>query len=178
MELIPRAPASAPRGGAVEAPRVVGPGRRERGYLARLENLEERLSGAAAEQRKVESELETSLRLERGCQRLIDRMEVSWTEDRKRLDLAHAQQKRLVLTLGALQRENELLRERLELAAAPLEQLTAVPAPESESHGDAAAGTPAGESPRGRRGRKAGKQSSRAARPGLLARLFRSSSPR
>ena len=73
VELIPR------------APRVVGPGRRERGYLQRLDRLQGQLQSTGEEQRQTQRELDTSVRLERGCQRLIDRMELKWSEDRGRL---------------------------------------------------------------------------------------------
>jgi len=157
VELIPQVPL---------APRVVGPGRRERSYITRLENLQQRLAGATREQVQAQRELETSVRLERGCQRLIDRMEVSWSEDRGRLDEAQRQQKRLILSMGALQRENELLRERLELAAAPVERLGAGPAVE------AAEQSPPAPSQRARR------RPARAPRRGLFARLFASTSER
>ena len=111
-------------------PRIVGPGRRERDYQERLrglasalEELREREAALGRElgerERLVASqarELDASTRLERGCQRLLDRLEERLGEDRARLAEAEQQQKRLILTLGALQRENELLRQRLELA--------------------------------------------------------------
>jgi len=113
VELVPR------------GPRVVGPGRRERAYLEQLDALRRRLARTAERAHHVERELDTSQRLERGCQRLIDRMENGWSQDRERLDAAQAQQKRLILAMGALQKENELLQRKLELAAAEPARLAA-----------------------------------------------------
>lgn len=169
MELVPQSVPAAPR----VPPRVVGPGRRERTYITRLENLQERLAGATEEHVQIKRELDTSVRLERGCQRLIDRMEVSWSEDRGRLDETQRQQKRLILSMGALQRENELLQERLELAAAPLERLAEAPAPEPEDDlAEASVSATASSSP-ARAGRRRPARPARPARQGLLARLFR-----
>ena len=111
-------------GGALEAecvlvPRRVGPGRVERGYQRRIEALEQarereaaRREGLAHELERARGELEVSARLERGLQRLADRLE-------ERVETAAQREKRLILALGALQKENELLRERLALRAAP-----------------------------------------------------------
>lgn len=88
VEIVP-----APRPGPV---RVVGPGRRERGYLERLAALEAEL----ARERRA---LEAAELLERGSTRRLDRLE--------------EQRGRLLVTLGALQRENELLRSHLALPA-------------------------------------------------------------
>jgi len=88
------APATAARGTL----RVVGPGRRERGYLAQLERLRRRAA-------RLGGALEVSQRVERGCQRRLDRLEDELRD-------AHRAHKRLALALGALQRENELLRGR------------------------------------------------------------------
>lgn len=149
-------------------PRVVGPGRRERGYLSRLTNLEERLSKEAEERRLIERELDVSQRLERGCQRLIDRIEDRWTEDRERLALAEGQQKRLILALGAVQRENELLRERLELGASRPEQL-----PEHGADSEPSGPTEPTEPREPQRPRGARRRTARpTARRGLFARLF------
>jgi len=113
------------------APRVVGPGRRERGYWKRLAAL-----GALAErgrQRAQELELElrhshralkTSQRIERGCQRRLDRMEDRLERREAELGEAHRAHKRLSLALGAVQREVELLRERLSLAPRGQERLS------------------------------------------------------
>lgn len=95
--------------------RRVGPGRIERGYLARIESLEAARQAEQEGRRAVALELERSRgelsvagHLERGLQRLLDRQE-------ERLEHAGQREKRLALALGAVQRENELLRRRLEL---------------------------------------------------------------
>lgn len=87
--------------------RVTGPGRRERAYLERIEHLESDLKSG-------QREVECMQLVERGTQRLLDRMEHD--ADRARDELAEQRklERRLVLTLGALQRENELLRSQLE----------------------------------------------------------------
>jgi hypothetical protein len=99
--------------------RRVGPGRIERGYLARIEGLEAARTAEDERRRALElslararGEIELAGRLERGLQRLLDRQE-------ERLELSAQREKRLALALGAVQRENELLRARLELEAAP-----------------------------------------------------------
>ena len=88
------------------APRVVGPGRRERAYLARVASLER--------------EIETVSLVERGSARRLDRMERKLAATREAALAAHAaaeqREKRLILALGALQRESEILREKLALA--------------------------------------------------------------
>src|SRR5690349_11729320 len=90
----------APRGPQVL--RIVGPGRRERAYQERVGSLER--------------ELEAASLVERGSARRLDRMERKLDAVREAaLDLEQ-KEKRLILALGALQRENELLRERLALA--------------------------------------------------------------
>lgn len=115
------------------ATRRVGPGRIERGYLARIEGLETARRAEDERRRALElglerarGELELAGRLERGLQRLLDRQE-------ERLELSAQREKRLALALGAVQRENELLRARLELVAAappvPLPRLTTRGAP-------------------------------------------------
>jgi hypothetical protein len=105
--------------------RVIGPGRFERGYLHRLSGLAAELEGArecesrARERlRQTTAALEVSRSVERGCQRRLDRSE-TWLEERTQALLAsERQQKRLALTLGAMQRENEMLRAQLQLAPA------------------------------------------------------------
>jgi len=106
------------------SPRVVGPGRRERGYLKRLEALGGLADTNRIRARELELELrhsqralETSQRVERGCQRRLDRMEDRLERRETQLDEAHRAHKRLSLALGAVQREVELLRARLALAA-------------------------------------------------------------
>ena len=73
------------------APRVVGPGRRERTYVARIAALE--------------AEIAVLEVVERGSSKRLDRME--------------QKEHRLILALGALQKENEMLRERLAPALPP-----------------------------------------------------------
>ena len=91
-------------------PRIVGPGRRERAYLEKVAALER--------------EIETISLVERGSGRRLDRMERKLAATREAaLDLEQ-KEKRLILALGALQRENELLRERLALQLAPPKKRT------------------------------------------------------
>jgi len=98
-------------------PRVIGPGRRERAYRARITDLEcdlvrSHTQRTALSQRLVvqERELHVAQRIERGCQRRIDRLE-------ERVDRTEQQKARLILTLGGLQKENELLRAELDRRA-------------------------------------------------------------
>lgn len=103
-------------------PRVVGPGRRERDYLKRVARLEDLLQYERDRQKLIERELETSVQVERGAQRRLDRVE-------DRLDKSQQRERRLATLVGALQRDNELLRQRvLELEAASVPRLTAGPA--------------------------------------------------
>ncbi len=108
---------------ALESPSValrrIGPGRLERGYQARIGALEQSLEREEARERSLEhdlvraqAELETAARIERGLQKLTDRME-------GKLETSAQREKRLILALGAIQKENELLRRQLALAAAP-----------------------------------------------------------
>ena len=94
--------------------RVVGPGRRERSYRARIAALYLDLDERAAE-------LETARLVERGTNRLIDRVEAELERERH-------QQKRLLVAFGGLQRENEQLSAELTRARARLARLDA-PAP-------------------------------------------------
>jgi hypothetical protein len=90
--------------------RVVGPGRRERAYVARIGELERRLG-------RADRELELAALVERGATRWLDRAE-------RELDRTRAERSRLLVVLGALQRDNERLAERaraLETRAAALE---------------------------------------------------------
>jgi len=98
--------------------RRVGPGRLERGYQARIAELERAEREAALAAERARGELEVAARLERGLQRLVDRQE-------ERLEVASSREKRLALALGAVQRENELLRQRLELAGGAQARLPA-----------------------------------------------------
>ncbi len=118
----------------VPAARVVGPGRRERRYLERIADLRERveaterdlqasgreletrsreLATAAGRLQERERELEVSARVERGAARYVDRLEQRLDREREAARQLEQAQKRLALALGAVQRENELLRERL-----------------------------------------------------------------
>ncbi len=98
-------------------PRVVGPGRREQGYREQILRLEAERACALAEQARLGEQLEWSGRVERGSQRRAERLEGE-------LRASEEAQKRLLLALGAVQRENELLRQRVDaLAAAPVAQL-------------------------------------------------------
>lgn len=108
--------------------RVIGPGRFERGYLQRLSGLaaelevvRERERRLAESMRESSAALEVSQRVERGCQRHIDRLEQRLESRTQALLESERAHKRLALAIGALQRENELLRERATaaLAAAP-----------------------------------------------------------
>jgi hypothetical protein len=87
------------------APRVVGPGRRERAYLERLDGLR--------------AELEAASLVERGSARRLDRMERKLAAVREAAAALEQREHRLILALGAMQRENELLNERLVLTLAP-----------------------------------------------------------
>lgn len=99
FEIVPAAPR---RWGP---PRVVGPGRRERAYLEKLARLE--------------SELESASLVERGSARRLDRMERKLEAVREAARSLEQKEHRLILALGAVQRENEILRERLVLSLAP-----------------------------------------------------------
>jgi hypothetical protein len=98
----------------------VGPGRRERGYLERIAALETTSARAATDARRQADELrfaraalELGQRVERGCQRRLDRLEERLDRREQELAQAHRSHKGMALALGALQRENELLRQRL-----------------------------------------------------------------
>lgn len=87
---------------AAARPRPVGPGRKERAYQARI---------AAAER-----ELETARLLERGSNRLLDRLEREAAEARR-------MERRLSFALGALQAQNLALQAQVrELSAAEHER--------------------------------------------------------
>ncbi len=88
----------------VPAVRVVGPGKRERAYLEKLAVL-----GA---------ELEAAALVERGSARRLDRMETKLLAVREAAEAEVQKSHRLILALGSLQRENELLREKLSLELA------------------------------------------------------------
>lgn len=104
--------------------RVIGPGRFERGYLQRLSGLaaeievfRERELRSNESLRHTTAALQVSRSVEHGCQRRLDRIETLLEQRTQALLASERQQKRLVLTLGAMQRENVLLRSQLALAA-------------------------------------------------------------
>lgn len=101
--------------------RVIGPGRRERMYQRRVSELEGEVDRRATALATLRRELEVTELVERGTGRLADRLE-------ERLDGARQQANRLLVTLGALQRENEALRGELETAQGRLARISA-PAP-------------------------------------------------
>lgn len=117
---VPASPAAtrAPRG-----LRVTGPGRLERSYQRRIESLRgevERRSKAVAHMAR---QLEIAGIVERGTGRLADRVE-------RDLDVARQRASRLLVALGALQKENEGLRGELAQAQTRLARLEAPrPAP-------------------------------------------------
>jgi len=91
--------------------RVSGPGRKERDYLRAVRELEvevERRASALATLRREKAVAEL---VERGTGRWADRIE-------RELDTTRQQASRLLVTLGALQRENEGLRRALGAARA------------------------------------------------------------
>lgn len=113
-----------------QAPKVVGPGRRERAYQRRIVELGLGEAQAKAAAERLARELAVAEKVERGTQRRIDRLEDSVEREREALQRSEEAQKRLLLALGAVQRENELLRERvLALQAAAAPRLEAPPAP-------------------------------------------------
>ena len=108
-----------PAGGSA---RVVGPGRRERAYLKRLEAMGGQAERTRRRAQELEQELrhsrlalDTSRRVEKGCQRRLDRMEERLERRESELSEAHQAHKRLSLALGAMQREVEILRERAQV---------------------------------------------------------------
>jgi hypothetical protein len=94
----------------LSAPRVVGPGRREREYLEKVGGLQASL----AERSRA---LEAAALVERGSVRRLDRMERKLEAVGEALVAQGQKEHRLILALGALQRENELLREKLALGS-------------------------------------------------------------
>lgn len=99
-----------PRPGAA---RIVGPGRREIAYLARVSGLEARLQEVEATRASQSRALEAAALVDRGNSRRMDRLEGALGREREVVRALEQREKRWVLALGALQRENELLRERL-----------------------------------------------------------------
>jgi hypothetical protein len=87
--------------------RVTGPGRLERGYRARIHDLESTLS-------ERERALELAALLERGNHRAFDRLAAEAARHAAERDDARRTANRLLVALGAAQREAEHLRARLE----------------------------------------------------------------
>jgi hypothetical protein len=146
----------------------VGPGRLERRYRERVSDLEQALGREADRAGGLARQLEASQLVERGSQRLLDRLEALARDERSAREALEQREKRLILCLGGLQRENELLRERLALAGPGARRAIDQGAP--------AAG--AERTPRGAT-RRPGVRASRspapapASSPGWLARLLR-----
>ena len=93
-----------------EALRIVGPGRKERAYLEDRGRLELELA-------RRERALAIAALVERGAARAMDRLEGEIAARRRDHQALLQDQRRLVLALGAVQRENEILREKLALSA-------------------------------------------------------------
>lgn len=111
VELRVAHPSDAPRAAAgATLPRVVGPGRRERAYRDRIARLEGELAladliGRGAVRRQARLELQRDI-AERERERLL-------VQDRERAQA----ERRLLVLLGAIQRENAALRADLERLA-------------------------------------------------------------
>lgn len=96
----------APRRALPSTPRVVGPGRLELRYRARIAALER--------------SLETAHLVERGSGRRLDRIERELAAARTGLEEARQLERRLLVSMGALASENAALRTELaRLRAAP-----------------------------------------------------------
>ncbi|MEE8468329.1 MAG: hypothetical protein V3T22_07740, partial [Planctomycetota bacterium] len=95
------------------APRVVGPGRRERGYQRRIAGLESEREAAGRARDVLQASLEVAQLVERGTHRLVDRLERSLEQEQVELGEVRSQGHRLMVALGALQRENRALRSAL-----------------------------------------------------------------
>lgn len=100
------------------APRVVGPGRKERAYQAQIAELGRRAADLSGQLGTTRRELEVARLVERGTDRLVGRLE-------DRLERSEAQKARALVLVGGLQAELEATRERLALAEAQLRQLPA-----------------------------------------------------
>jgi hypothetical protein len=112
VELVPRE--SAP------ALRVVGPGRRERAYLRQISELGAELHALDAAQSEAARELRVARLVERGAGRWMDRMD-------RELERSRQQGNRLLVALGASQRETAQLREELAAARARIRSLAPAP---------------------------------------------------
>ncbi|MEO2164259.1 MAG: hypothetical protein ABGY29_17210 [bacterium] len=82
--------------------RIVGPGRRERQYVASIEQLER-------EALEKDSALIAATLIERGTERYVERIEQERIADRKQLQEVQAQGNRLLVAMGSMQKENERL---------------------------------------------------------------------
>ncbi len=116
-------PATGPIRTAIEGDRiwrwrVVGPGKLERDYQSRIADLEQRVMASDERARALAGELEWSERVERGAQRLLDHLESERARDRLAVGEFQRNEKRLILALGGLQKENEILRGELARLAA------------------------------------------------------------
>jgi len=98
--------------------RVVGPGRKELAYRERIDLLER-------EAQVSERSLETAALVERGSRHLLDRMERQMDSSEEALQRERAASRRVCVMLGAIQRENEVLREELSAAQSQLARLEA-----------------------------------------------------
>ena len=105
--------------------RVSGPGRKERDYQSRIEDLEQAALRSARLIATRKRELQMAALIERGSSRLVTRVEGELGQVRHERDELRQQGQRLVLTLGALQREAELLRKDLAQAKVRLATLSA-----------------------------------------------------
>ena len=160
-------------------PRVVGPGRRERSYQRRVDALERDLGSVQGQAlvlvervRARERELELAERVERGSQRRQDRLE-------ERLVVAEQHKSQLLLTMGALQRENEALRKALSVqvlnSSAGAAPRSAQPRlAKSTGRGASSAEVPAGEpgESSGSRSRTSSRRASSRSQSSWLGRLF------
>lgn len=158
-------------------PRVIGPGRRERSYRSRITDLETDLARSYTQRTALshrlvvqERELHVAQRIERGCQRRIDRLE-------ERVDRTEQQKARLILTLGGLQKENEQLRAELhrrELGGPSYPRLvTGGPRDWPQRHGEPEESTDPEPPPEPAPRRKRAGRSSRERESGIWSRLFR-----
>lgn len=104
--------------GSEAPPRVVGPGRVERGYREKISLLEREaeVSGRS---------LDTAALVERGSRHLLDRMERQLDSGEEALKREREASRRVCVMLGALQRDAEILREELSLAQSKLARLEA-----------------------------------------------------
>lgn len=121
--------AEAPEGVVVLTPkaRIVGPGRRERDYQRRISELEGEVDRRSTALATLRREKAISELVERGTGRWADRIEGE-------LEATRHQANRLLVALGALQRENEGLRQELGAAKA---RLARIPAPMPAAQGRA-----------------------------------------